>query len=218
MKEKRIIEDITQAFYNNLSSQYDKFYLDWQTAVQKEAVFLSEIFKRNGFDSSARILDCACGIGTQAIGLAAQGYRVTASDISDAALAEARKRAVQSGVRIRFAHADFRALADTFSEQFDLVIAMDNALPHMLTHSDLEAAAGSIAGRLRPGGMFTASIRDYDILLQTRLPYSPPYIHETDRYIVRIEGRADGIINESANKPRQPELMQNPFEFISLTT
>ena len=32
---------------------------------------------------------------------------------------------------------------------------------------------------MKQGGMFVASIRDYDGLLETKPPYSPPYIHET---------------------------------------
>ena len=58
---------------------------------------------------------------------------------------------------------------------------MDNALPHMLTAEALERAVRSIAGQLKPGGIFVASIRDYDSLLDTKPPYSPPYIHKTDR-------------------------------------
>ena len=72
MDDKSVVGNVVQSFYDSMASQYDKFYLDWQTAVQEEAVFLSEIFKRNGFDSSARILDCACGIGTQALPISAQ--------------------------------------------------------------------------------------------------------------------------------------------------
>ena len=120
------IMDITQTFYDNMASQYDKLFLDWNATTQEQAVILNKIF-------SAHILDCACGIGTQAIGLAALGYPVTASDISDGELVEAKARAESQGVSIRFEHADFCALTDTFSEQFDIVIAMDNALPHMLT-------------------------------------------------------------------------------------
>ena len=40
---------------------------------------------------------------------------------------------------------------------------------------------GSILGRLGPGGLFVASIRDYDSLLTRRPPYGPPYIHPTDK-------------------------------------
>lgn len=33
--------------------------------------------------------------------------------------------------------------------------------------------------RVKPGGIFVASIRDYDRILEDKPPYSPPYIHET---------------------------------------
>ena len=173
--------NITQTFYDHMAAQYDKLFLDWESATREQALILNKIFTDSGFDRTFRILDCACGIGTQAIGLAAIGYSVIASDISDGELAEAAVRAEKNGVKIRFEHADFCALSDTFSEQFDIVIAMDNALPHMLTHEALETAVRSITGRIRPGGLFAASIRDYDSLLADKPPYSPPYIHKTDK-------------------------------------
>jgi len=128
-----------------------------------------------------QILDCACGIGTQAIGLAALGYNVTASDISDGEIAEAKKRAEKNDLKIRFEHADFCALSETFSEQFDIIIAMDNALPHMLSSTALENAVKSIANQVKEDGIFVGSIRDYDALLIDKPPYSPPYIHKTDK-------------------------------------
>ena len=171
---------IVQSFYDNMASSYDKLFLDWEATTKEQAALLDGIFTAQGYDKSARILDCACGIGTQAIGLAGLGYHVTASDISQGELAEARERAAKNGAAIHFAQADFRALKKTFGEQFDIVIAMDNALPHMLTAEDLEAAIRSIADRVAAGGMFAASIRDYDALLLTKPPYSPPYIHGLD--------------------------------------
>ena len=172
--------NITQTFYDNLSTQYDKLFLDWQTTTHEQAAILSKLIADIGFDKRARILDCACGIGTQAIGLAALGYTVTASDISDGELAEANKRAEKNGVNILFKHADFCSLSDVFSEKFDIVIAMDNALPHMLTIEALESAVRSITDQIKTGGIFVASIRDYDSLLSTKPPYSPPYIHKTN--------------------------------------
>ena len=170
---------ITQTFYDNLASQYDKLFLDWNATTQEQAVILDKLFVDHGFDKSAHILDCACGIGTQAIGLAAIGYNVTGSDISDGEIAEAKKRAEKNNVNICFELADFCALSDTFAEQFDIVIAMDNALPHMLTSNDLALAIKSIVNQIVDGGMFVASIRDYDALLMDKPPYSPPYIHKT---------------------------------------
>ena len=139
------------------------------------------MFSECGFNRDAQILDCACGIGTQAIGLASLGYQVTASDISDGELAEAKERAEKNAVQIRFEHADFCALSDTFQVQFDIVIAMDNALPHMLSSDALEKAISSIAAQTRPGGIIVASIRDYDSILAEKPSYSPPYIHKTEK-------------------------------------
>ena len=171
--------NITQTFYDGMASQYDKLFLDWTATTREQAVILDRIFRANGLDSAASVLDCACGIGTQSIGLAVLGYSVTASDISDAELAEAAKRAAENKVSVRFEHADFCALSDVFPEAFDIIICMDNALPHMLSHDALASAIASITGRMKKDGIFVASIRDYDALLMQKPPYSPPYIHKT---------------------------------------
>ena len=173
--------NIIQSFYDNMASHYDKLFLDWTETTREQAGILDNIFAQYGFERSAQILDCSCGIGTQAIGLAALGYDVTGSDISEAELREARTRAEENGVKIRLEHADFCALSYTFKEPFDIIISMDNALPHMLTSSDLESAIRSIVGQVKTNGMFVASIRDYDDLLEKKPTYSTPYIHETER-------------------------------------
>ena len=173
--------DIVQKFYDNMATSYDKLFADWEESTREQAGILNKIFTDNGFDKSAGVLDCACGIGTQAIGLARLGFRVTASDISEGALAEAKRRAEDNGVFLSSERADFRDLAATFNEKFDIVIAMDNALPHMLTAGDLAAAVGSIAKQTKVGGIFVASIRDYDSILKDKPKYSPPYIHNTEK-------------------------------------
>ncbi len=173
--------NITQTFYNNLASHYDKLFLDWQATTMEQALILDRIFRNNGFDASANILDCACGIGTQAIGLAKLGYNVTASDISESELKEAQKRSEENGVKLRLRYADFCKLSEFFSEKFQIIIAMDNALPHMLSEDALKTAVNSILNQLDKGGMFVASVRDYDELLKIKPPYSPPYIHKIDK-------------------------------------
>jgi SAM-dependent methyltransferase len=171
---------IIQTFYDNLASHYDKLFLDWQATTKEQATILHKLFKQNGFDNTANILDCACGIGTQAIGLAKLGYNITASDISDGEITEAKARAKNANVNISFKNADFRELSKVFTQQFDIIIAMDNALPHMLSHDDLERAIKSITNRIADNGIFVGSIRDYDSILNEKPPYSPPYIHKTD--------------------------------------
>ena len=172
--------NIIQTFYDNLAIQYDKLFLDWNDATEEQAAILNKLFGEYGVDQGAQILDCACGIGTQAIGLARLGYQITGSDISEGALAEAKARAQEKQVEIQFENADFRDLAAAFDEKFDIAIAMDNALPHMLTKADLKMAIKSITNQIKEDGIFVASIRDYDELLESKPPYSPPYIHKTE--------------------------------------
>ena len=172
---------IIQTFYDNLATQYDKLFLDWNATTREQAVILDRIFQNYGFGRSAKILDCACGIGTQTIGLAAMGYAVTGSDISQGELAEAGERAQKKNLQIPFVRADFCALANTFQQKFDIILAMDNALPHMLTADALNCAIRSIVNQIAEGGIFVASIRDYDALLAEKPPYSPPYIHQTEQ-------------------------------------
>jgi len=172
--------DIIQTFYDNLASEYDKLFSDWNNDSKEQALILDKLFKDNGYDDNIKILDCACGIGTQAIGLANLGYDITASDISEKELKEAQKRAIKNNVDIKFQNADFRTLSKTFSQKFNIIIAMDNALPHMLTKSDLQMAIKSIINQLNTGGMFVASIRDYNSLIVNKPPYSPPYIYKTE--------------------------------------
>lgn len=172
---------ITQDFYDNLAAHYTKLFQDWQSESESQAVILDKFFYENGYEKDCRILDCACGIGTQAIGLAALGYDVSASDISSKEVVEAKWAAIRRNVKVRFEFADFCKLNAVFKEKFDVIICMDNALPHMPTKEALKTAVESIVGRLEEGGMFVASIRDYDELLKTKPPYSPPYIHKTEK-------------------------------------
>ena len=79
---------ITQKFYDSMASHYDKLFLDWKATTREQAILLQRIFQKYNFDELASVLDCACGIGTQVIGLAMLGYNVTASDISNGEIAE----------------------------------------------------------------------------------------------------------------------------------
>ncbi|WP_338020292.1 class I SAM-dependent methyltransferase [Paenibacillus marchantiae] len=78
------------------------------------------------------LLDCSCGIGTQAIGLAKYGYNVSATDVSPDSVKRAEKEAASRGVNINFGVADFRSLDTDLTGVFDIVLSADNAIPHHL--------------------------------------------------------------------------------------
>jgi SAM-dependent methyltransferase len=61
-----------------------------------------------------------------------------------------------------------RTLPEQVPSVYDVVVCFDNALPHLLTDADLARATQAIFAVTRPGGLFMASIRDYDALLTER--------------------------------------------------
>ena len=68
-----------------------------------------------------RALDVACGLGRNAIHLAAHGYAVDAMDISGIALAGARERAEASGVAVHWIETDLDR-PDIAQDVYDVVV------------------------------------------------------------------------------------------------
>lgn len=172
-------KQLNQKFYDELSLDYHLLFPDWEAAMQQQASTLDQLISKYAKIEATTLLDCACGIGTQAIGLAQSGYTVTATDLSPKAVARAQQEAQQRQIiNINFATADFTQLATSVAGSFDIVIACDNALPHLLTDETMERALKSIASKINPSGLFLASIRDYDALLATRPTSTLPVVKD----------------------------------------
>jgi glycine/sarcosine N-methyltransferase len=62
-------------FYDGLAADYHLIYADWDAAVERQGVALDRLIRDAHTQEAIDVLDCSCGIGTQAIGLACQGYR-----------------------------------------------------------------------------------------------------------------------------------------------
>jgi glycine/sarcosine N-methyltransferase len=153
-------------FYYDLASHYHLMFDDWDAAMARQAAVLGPIFEREcGPAQSLRILDCACGIGTQALGLAGLGFHVTGTDLSPAAIERARVEASKRGLDLSLYVSDIRQLGQIPEADFDAVLCIDNALPHLPCDEDLIEAAVQVRAKLRNGGIFVASIRDYDRLV-----------------------------------------------------
>jgi SAM-dependent methyltransferase len=151
-----------ETFYDPLSPFYHLIFPDWEASIARQATDLDRIIREFWGEAVCTILDVACGIGTQALGLAALGYVVTASDLSEAAVARARQEAGQRGLLIDFSVADMRTAQAHHQKQFDLVIACDNAVPHLLTDADLLVAFEQMFACAHPGGGCLVTVRDYD--------------------------------------------------------
>jgi SAM-dependent methyltransferase len=161
---------LTGAFYDGLAGTYDLMFPDWDASMARQAAQLSAFVP-----AGARVLDCACGIGTQAIGLGMRGCSVVGADLSPVAARRAGVEASARGVSLPVVAADMRSLPFA-SHSFDVVVALDNALPHLLTEDDVLAALREMRRVLRPGGRLILSTRDYDALLLSRPSSTPPSV------------------------------------------
>jgi glycine/sarcosine N-methyltransferase len=166
------------AFYDALAADYDALFDDWWAAAQAHAAVVDRLLQAHGVTSRARVLDCACGIGTQALALAARGYAVTGSDVSVQAVARAAREAAARAIDLELVVGDMRTVDTVVTGPFDAVIACDNSLLHLLGARDLDDALGAIARVLDGSGLFLASVRDYDELRGTRTPGVPGVIRE----------------------------------------
>ncbi|MFJ9458191.1 class I SAM-dependent methyltransferase [Kitasatospora sp. NPDC101447] len=159
-------------FYDGFAADYDLLYADWDASVARQGAALDALIRDRLGVRATEVLDCACGIGTQAIGLAGLGYRVTGTDLSPVAAGRAAAEAARRGLDLPTAAADMRQLP--FPEgRFDVVVCADNALPHLLTPEDVLAALGEMRRVLRPGGLLLLTTRPYDELRRSR-PSSTP--------------------------------------------
>lgn len=152
-------------FYEGLAEEYHLLYANWAQTVERQGAALDALLRRSGAPPPRRVLDCACGIGTQALGLAGRGYVVHATDLSPSAIARAGREARAMGIHLSTGVADMRTLDTEVPGTFDVVVAFDNAIPHLLTDEDLDAAAHAMAAKMVPGGLLALSIRDYDLLM-----------------------------------------------------
>jgi SAM-dependent methyltransferase len=151
-------------FYDGLAPLYHLVYENWEASIERQGKALDSIIRSCLGETPQSILDVACGIGTQCLGLAALGHRVTGSDLSPAAVQRARREAVSRGMSIDFTVADMRAPNDHRRRDFDVVLCADNSLPHLLSDEEIIGALGQFLAALKPGGLCLISVRDYAAL------------------------------------------------------
>ena len=135
-------------------------YENWEASVARHGTALASLIDEHWGTGARTVLDAAVGIGTQALGLLALGFRVMGSDLSPVAVQRARREAVARQLFLPCLVADFRALP-VRTASVDVVIVCDNALPHLETPREIETALGECLRCVRPGGGCLVSMRDY---------------------------------------------------------
>ena len=191
----RITKDQSEvaAVYDKMAPVFDYEVEDWELAKKAYIEYIKPILVENHVKT---VLDCSCGTGIQAIGLASEGFRVTASDISEEMIRAASKNASKHGVDIEFVHSSFLDLKTNFSKRFDAVISMGNALSHMLTDRDAVEALKNIRSVLRDdNGLCLCDIWNYVTLCAKKKRFIP-LVMKDDAIVLQVRdffdpGRVD---------------------------
>ena len=97
-----------------------------------------------------RALELGCGTGTNAVWLAAQGFQVTAVDLSRVAIRKASRRAAAAGVAARFLAIDLRGWRK-LGGPFDFFF--DRGCYHVVRLADPAGYLATLEHVLRPGAL-----------------------------------------------------------------
>jgi len=152
---------VGEVAYGSLASVYEWLVSDAKASPAGNAQAFEMVTA--GLDPGAQILDCACGIGLLAVGLAEAGFRVTACDASPAMVertqALSRAHAVEVSTRV----CRWDQLPDQgWQDRFDAVLCVGNSLAHAVGRSGRRAALDGMAFVLATGGVLALTSRNWE--------------------------------------------------------
>ena len=101
--------------------------------------------------SGKSILHLQCHFGQDTLTMARKGASVTGVDLSENAIAEAKKLAERAGLEGRFICCDLYNLPNYLDEQFDIVFSSYGTIGWL---PDIQKWASIVAQYLKPGGSF----------------------------------------------------------------
>ncbi|WP_410509505.1 class I SAM-dependent methyltransferase [Methanosarcina hadiensis] len=108
---------------------------------------------QNGEIKPGRALDIGCGRGENAILLAMSGCEVTGIDLAENAISDAKVKAKERNVKVKFVVEDALQMDWLFEEgEFDIVI--DSGLFHVMTDEERPVFAQQVHRVLRKGGKY----------------------------------------------------------------
>ncbi len=142
--------------YNKESKHYDTFN------EKSSKIINQSIEKELKKHKVKRVLDLACGTGSQVFWLETRGMNAVGVDINAAMLKIARSKARQAKKKIKFLDGDMRT---TKAGSFDAAITIFNAVGH-LTKRDFEKSIKNIHANLNERGLYVFDIFNLSYLLK----------------------------------------------------
>ncbi len=136
--------------YADIAERYDLF----ERADDEMAPFFRKLFDTHRVQ---RVVDCACGTGRDLVLFHGLGREVVGADLSEAMLAQARRRLAEANLAIELRQADYRELPAHFSAPFDAVACLSTSIAHMPSEGEVVRAFRSMRDVLRGDGILVLS-------------------------------------------------------------
>ena len=136
---------------------------------QTEAERLVELIAKFwNLKANSSVLDMACGAGRHALIFAKFGYKVTAVDLSQRLISEAKKNAEQKSIEIEFVLSDI--LDFKVSKKFDLAVNLFTSIGYFEKDNENFAVIKKANDLLNHGGYFVLDYFNKDFLLKNLIP------------------------------------------------
>jgi ubiquinone/menaquinone biosynthesis C-methylase UbiE len=139
--------DTVAEAYNRNADKYDEFIENNPNLMRMRQKVYAHVTSK--LPKNSRILDLACGTGTDAFWLAQHGYTVHGVDISGGMLERAKEKAKQLGLESRatFEHLSYTDLGQLDKNQFDCTFSNFGGLNCV---SELHIVAEQVRPLLKP--------------------------------------------------------------------
>ena len=134
---------VDEAFYSD-AKLYDLMFPGGGPAV--------DFYRAEAGRTRGQVLELGCGTGHKLIPIASDGRSCVGLDLSSDMLAEARRKADESGVVVEWLQGDMTAF--DLGRTFDLVFITANSLLHLHEIDDLVSCFRSVRRHLAPGARF----------------------------------------------------------------
>jgi SAM-dependent methyltransferase len=149
--------------YGALAEVYEWLISDAKLAPAEFAASFDDVLGL--LPSNAQVLDCSCGTGQLAVGLAGRGIQVVATDASEAMVRRTVELSEEFGASVRAVRADWEELPDHFDDRaFDMVFCVGNSLHHAVGARGRVAALESMSRLLRRGGRLVLTSRTWELV------------------------------------------------------
>ncbi|GHE99115.1 methyltransferase [Streptomyces longispororuber] len=135
------------------------------------------------FPRGTRVLDLCCGPGVFTVPLAVRGHEVTGVDRSAAMLAQARKRAADQGVSVRYVEEDVLAFSEPRS--YDVVLNMFTSFGYFEDPADNDRVLQAMYAALAPGGTLLLDVAGKELLARKVTP--PKVVRRGDDLLVQTD-------------------------------